>query len=160
MSTENFFGCISAFWPRFAPLPGLLRLFFLTALPSQCTCLLLFPLLPCLRVGFDFFSAWLLSPHGNCKLQENAPTELNLDASYISVLLFHASGQGRDWEWVKEQEWNCCKALGVLLLSLGHEVSTRITFTAKWQMRPCPGLTLVVKPDLFGLTSSLLAMAV
>lgn len=72
--------------------------FFLTALPSQCTCILLFPLLPCLRVGFDFFNAWLLSPHGNCKLQENASTELNLDASYISVLAFHASGQGSEWE--------------------------------------------------------------
>lgn len=87
MSTEIFFRLISAFWPCFAPLPGLLRLFFLAALPSQCTCLLLFPLLPCLQVGFDFFSAWLLSPHGNCKLQENASMELNLDASYISVLL-------------------------------------------------------------------------
>lgn len=63
-------------------------------------------------------------------------------------------------EWVKEQEWNCCKALVVPLPSVGRELSTNITFPAKWQMRPCPGLTLVVKPDLFGLTSSLLAVAI
>lgn len=164
MSTENFFRYISAFWPHFASLPGLLRLFSLTALPSQCTCLLLLPLLPCLRVGFDFFNAWLLSPRGNCKLQENASTELNLDASCISVLLFHASGQGSDWENESRSRSETAAKLWLFPYcpwAMRFPLKSLFQQSGKWHLaQDWLWWWNQTRPDLFGFTSSLLAVAV